>query len=70
MTEGDEAHCDICNRPIKDSDLCATDVDLGPCHATCLEGSPIVNRETGEVILDAKPDIYRYDGLPVSGADQ
>ncbi|MCA0366773.1 MAG: hypothetical protein LCH57_01745 [Proteobacteria bacterium] len=62
----EDGHCDICDQPIKGPDLCATDVDMGPCHAACLEGSPIVSRETGEVLPDAKPSTYRWDSLPIT----
>lgn len=66
ITPLEDGHCDICGEPIKGPDLCATDVDMGPCHAACLEGSPIVSRETGEVLPDEKPHIYRWDDLPVA----
>ena len=54
--------CDICLEPIRDDDLCLTDIDLGPCHAECLEGSPMVNLDTGELHGpdDAPPVPYRY----------
>ncbi|MBB3297852.1 MULTISPECIES: hypothetical protein [unclassified Rhizobium] len=55
-------HCDICAKPITADDICATDIELGTCHAACLEGSPTVDLETGEP-LDGKPDTYRYGDL-------
>ncbi|WP_053249785.1 hypothetical protein [Ensifer adhaerens] len=50
--EGDGAQstsrCPICAEPFKDDDLCAADITEGTCHAACLEGSPVVDLETGE----------------------
>lgn len=40
--------CPICTVPFKADDLCATDIGMGACHAACLEGSPVVDLETGE----------------------
>ena len=46
---GPEAHCcPVCAEPLKAGDTCATDIELGTCHAECLEGSPIVDLDTGE----------------------
>lgn len=44
----DDHRCPICAEPLNDGDLCATDIDMGACHAACLEGSTIVDLETGE----------------------
>ena len=64
--DDDKGHCDICSLPINGPDLCATDVDLGTCHAACLEGSPIVNLDTGEPMPEGTPpDTYRWDGQPI-----
>lgn len=54
--------CDICLEPIRDGEMCLTDIDLGPCHAGCLEDSPMVNLDTGELLGpdDAPPVPYRY----------
>jgi hypothetical protein len=53
VTPQEEPHfCSACGAPFKDDDLCATDIELGICHAACLEGSPVVDLETG----DEKPD--------------
>lgn len=66
----DQGHCDICSQPIHGPDLCATDVDLGTCHAACLEGSPIINLETGEPMPEGTaPHVYRWDGLPQAKAE-
>lgn len=40
--------CPICSLAFRADDICATDIELGTCHSTCLEGSPIVDLETGE----------------------
>lgn len=42
--------CPICNQSIESGDLCATDINEGTCHAECLEGSPVVDLETGEQV--------------------
>lgn len=52
-------HCDICAKPITADDLCATDIELGICHAACLEGAPVVDLNTGEP-TDGKIDTFRY----------
>lgn len=49
--------CPVCDDPIESGDLCATDIDMGTCHADCLKGSPVVDLETGEP-LDGEPDTF------------
>ncbi len=44
----DPDRCPICAEPIRSGDLCSTDIEMGTCHAACLEGTPIVDLETGE----------------------
>ena len=56
----DDDLCPICAKPLLPDDLCATDIELGICHAECLEGSPVVDLETGEPLLDGVVDTYRY----------
>lgn len=51
--------CPICADPLLDDDICATDIEMGICHAACLEGSPVVDLETGEE-RDGPMDTYRY----------
>ncbi|KQZ81903.1 hypothetical protein ASD64_09115 [Mesorhizobium sp. Root157] len=51
--------CPICLKPFKADDFCASDIDLGICHAACLEGSPTVDLETGEPV-DGPIPTYRY----------
>lgn len=64
-----DGHCNVCSQPIKGPDLCATDIDMGPCHAACLEDSPVVDLETGEVLPNEKRRTYRWDDLTVPGAE-
>lgn len=51
--------CPICDEPIESGDLCATDINEVTCHAECLEGSPVVDLETGEP-LDGEADTFVY----------
>lgn len=52
--------CPVCLVAFKPDDICATDIELGTCHAACLEGTPIVDLDTGEP--SAGPiSTYRYD---------
>ncbi|WP_371346040.1 hypothetical protein [Ancylobacter sp. IITR112] len=51
--------CPICAEPLKPDDICATDISEGICHAACLEGSPVVDLDTGEE-TGGKADTYRY----------
>ncbi|MFN7128243.1 MAG: hypothetical protein ACK4OJ_04185 [Brevundimonas sp.] len=71
-TEDDDeaAVCDVCNQPINGPDLCATDLDLGTCHAACLEGAAVVDLETGDPMPDDTPVFaYRFDGQPIDTAE-
>lgn len=43
-----EPTCFICAGGFEPSDLCATDIEEGTCHAECLEGSPTVSLTTGQ----------------------
>lgn len=52
--------CPICAEPLKPSDICATDIEMGICHAACLEGSPVVDLDTGEEIEGGKVDTFLY----------
>lgn len=58
--------CDICAKPLRDDDICATDIEMGICHAACLEGSPVVDLNTGEP-TDGKIDTYRYGDIAGKG---
>lgn len=60
MSEPDEDDvCPICNVQFKTDDLCAMDIELGTCHAVCLEGSPVVNLHSGEP-TDGPVSTYRW----------
>lgn len=52
--------CPVCAEPFKAGDTCATDIELGECHAECLEGSPIVYLDTGEP-SDGPITTYPYE---------
>ena len=60
ITLDPRALCPVCSEPFKDDDRCATDIELGICHAECLEGAPTVDLDTGEPI-DGPIPTYRYD---------
>ncbi|MBN8241921.1 hypothetical protein JF546_02715 [Nitratireductor aquimarinus] len=45
-----EEPCPVCAKPFAAGDTCATDIELGKCHAECLAGSPTVDLETGEPV--------------------
>ncbi|MDW9888894.1 hypothetical protein GOC28_08390 [Sinorhizobium meliloti] len=52
--------CPICNEPFKADDICATDIELMTCHVACLEGSPVVDLDSGEPLPEGKMHTYRY----------
>jgi hypothetical protein len=62
MTEKHEDVCPVCAVAFKPNDICATDIELGICHAECLEGTPVVDLNTGEP-SEGPIDTYRYDSL-------
>lgn len=60
----EEDKCPICAVAFKPDDMCADDIEMGTCHAECLEGSPTVYLDTGEP--SAGPiSTYRYDSLGI-----
>ena len=62
----DEHICPICLKPFDPADLCASDIEMGVCHAECLEGAPTVDLETGEPV-DGPIPTYRYgETLPAA----
>lgn len=56
----DTYECSICAKSINEGDLCLDDIDMGACHAECLEGSPVVDRDTGEPLPDDAPKPVAY----------
>lgn len=64
-SERDTDDCPVCAVAFKPDDVCATDIDLGACHAACLEGSPVVHLDTGEP-FDGPVGTYRYAALSPS----
>ncbi|WP_428978277.1 DUF551 domain-containing protein [Oricola thermophila] len=56
----DDHECPICAVPFKTGDLCSTDIDLGICHAECLEGSLVVDLDTGDPV-DGPAGIFSYE---------
>ena len=56
----DDYRCPICAEPLKASDICASDITEGTCHAECLAGSPVVDLDTGDEIPGCKIDTYPY----------
>lgn len=56
----EQQKCPICDNPLKPDDLCATDIEMGTCHAACLEGSPVVDLDTGDELPDGNIDTYRF----------
>lgn len=59
----EEDCCPICEVAFAPDDTCATDIELGICHAACLEGSSTVDLNTGEP-TDGPIATYRYGDLP------
>jgi hypothetical protein len=70
----DTDKCPICANPFKPDDVCATDIEMGTCHAACLEGSPVVDLDTGDELPDGKVETYPYsevmDPAPVQQVEQ
>ena len=53
--EDEVEDCPICDVAFADADLCAFDVDLGCCHAACLDGADIVDLDTGAALAPNTP---------------
>jgi hypothetical protein len=62
--------CPICDKPLRPDDLCASDIEMGAFHAECLEGSPVVDLDTGEETPDAKVDTFRAREIMEPGRQQ
>ena len=58
----EEETCPVCDEPLKVDDTCATDIELGICHAECLAGAPVVDLDTGEP-TGGEMHTYRYGDL-------
>lgn len=58
----DSDFCSVCENALKPDDICASDIELGICHAACLEGSPAVDLDTGEPCETMHT--FRYGQLP------
>lgn len=54
--------CPVCANLMEVGDTCATDIELGTCHADCLAGSDVVNLDTGEP-SDGPIATYPYEPL-------
>lgn len=54
----DFTSCPICAERINVGDVCATDIEMGTCHFACLDGSPVVDLETGEPLPDGEISKY------------
>jgi hypothetical protein len=59
--------CPVCSTLFRPDDLCATDIELGICHAKCLEGSPAVDLDTGEP-AGAEIATFRYSETDLAQA--
>ncbi|MGV1867172.1 MULTISPECIES: hypothetical protein [unclassified Rhizobium] len=67
--ENSEIHrCPICLEPFKPDDFCATDITEGTCHAGCLEGSPVVDLNTGDELPAGKIGTYPYSDVMEPGS--
>jgi Zn-finger nucleic acid-binding protein len=60
----DMLKCPICDIEFKPADVCAEDIEMGTCHAECLQGSPVVDLDTGEEMPEgSKVDTYFFAEL-------
>lgn len=62
-SDDDVERCPICDEPFKPEDTCATDITEGPCHAACLEGSPVVDLDTGNELPPGELDTYPHSDV-------
>jgi len=62
MSTTHDCHCPVCAEVIGDADMCLSDIELGTYHAACLEGAPIVDLETGDLLPEgaAPSEPFRY----------
>ncbi|MUO96624.1 DUF550 domain-containing protein [Agrobacterium vitis] len=66
-TEAYVEKCPICASVFRDDDVCASEITMGPCHAACLDGSPIVDLETGDE-TGGKLTTYKWREISQPGA--
>lgn len=59
----DTVNCSVCAKPLKRDDICASDIEMGPCHAECLEGSPVVDLESGQELPDGNLHTYPFSEI-------
>lgn len=62
-TSDDSDLCPICQVAFQPNDICASDIELGTCHAACLKGSLVVDLETGDELPGGQMDTYPYGDL-------
>jgi hypothetical protein len=60
----DGPRCPICGERFVAGVMCATDITEGTCHAECLEGSPVVDLDTGEP-SDGPIDTFPWEPWPL-----
>ncbi|MVA09102.1 hypothetical protein GOZ78_03590 [Agrobacterium vitis] len=60
--DDEQINCPICDDLLQIGDVCATDIELGTCHAACLKGSPVVDLETGDEV-GGQMTTFRYGGV-------
>lgn len=58
--------CPVCAVAFKPDDMCLTDIEMGTCHAACLEGAPMVDLETGDPLPEGAPPPAPYRFAPIS----
>lgn len=66
VSRDDDEDCPVCGDPLEAGDVCSIGVELGTCHAECLEGVPIVDLETREPI-EGPADTFIYCGDEPAG---
>ena len=59
----EEHRCPKCDEAFKLDDNCATDIELGTCHFECLDGSPVVDLETGDELPDEDMHSFPYSDV-------
>ncbi|MUO70066.1 hypothetical protein [Agrobacterium vitis] len=52
--------CPICDIAFQSKDICASDYNMGTCHADCLEGSPVVDLDTGDPLPGGKINTFLF----------